>query len=221
MKFKSTLLILFLGLSPIFADGMPGNTLDPKTAVLTWTRVNRPWYAVSFLIKSKMKDSIPEYKAIPGLALKSYSIETEQSSFGGIYIWKSEQAARDWFNPNWFARVKEKYGETEVPILPLVWMPKEEDFLRARESATYAKVFQIKSNLSPKTAKEWEEMTKSFQKEAGFLTAISAKQGIDDVLYFTFWKDRPEGKENESHIKLTKGSFLGICELPIQLSNLK
>ncbi|TGL17462.1 hypothetical protein EHQ46_16460 [Leptospira yanagawae] len=167
-----------------------------------------------------MKDSIPEYKAIPGLMLKSYSLETDQSFFGGIYFWKNEKSAKDWFNPSWFARVKKKNGETEVPILPLAWMPKEKEFLIARESANYAKVFQIKLSESPKTSKEWEELTKSFQSQTGFLTIFSTKQETGETLFFTFWKDKPEEKKSEIQQKLTKGSILGVCELPIQLNNL-
>ena len=120
-------IIIFLGFSFSFYANE-----STKMEVLTWTRVQKPWYAPNFLVKIKMNDSIPEYLAIQGLLWKSYTIEKDNGKFGGIYFWDSKTSATKWFNPEWFNRIKSKYGETTVPILQLIFIPESSDFLLKR-----------------------------------------------------------------------------------------
>lgn len=83
---------------------------DSVGQVLTITYVKKPWYAWRGLVVGKMKESFPEYKAIPGLIEKYYSFTEDRKLFGGIYRWESEAAAKAWFNDRWFAATEEKYG---------------------------------------------------------------------------------------------------------------
>jgi hypothetical protein len=53
--------------------------------------------------------AIPTYRAVPGL-LRKYFIITEDGRFGGIYLWKDQAAAEQWFNAAWKERVRATYG---------------------------------------------------------------------------------------------------------------
>jgi hypothetical protein len=81
---------------------------------LTITKVKKPWYAWKGLVLRKMRESIPEYTAAPGLVFKYYTFTEDQRYLGGIYLWKSEQDASNWFNQAWFDRTEKKYGEKGV-----------------------------------------------------------------------------------------------------------
>lgn len=78
--------------------------------VVTIVRVPKPWYAPSFLVASKMRDSIPEYDKLPGLSYKIYTIGQTDGRYGGVYLWKDRKSAEAWFNPAWFARVEKERG---------------------------------------------------------------------------------------------------------------
>ncbi len=78
--------------------------------VLTITKVKTPVYAVRPLVVNGFRNSVPEYKTIKGLLFKIYSMTEKNDYFGGIYLWESEQAAKNWFNAEWFARIEKKYG---------------------------------------------------------------------------------------------------------------
>jgi heme-degrading monooxygenase HmoA len=58
--------------------------------------------------------AVPQYRAIDGLLRKSFTLEGEPgqagASFGGVYLWRDEAAARAWFNAAWFERVRQTYG---------------------------------------------------------------------------------------------------------------
>lgn len=52
------------------------------------------------------------------------------------------------FNPSWFQKVKDKFGETEVPILKVVWRPEIKEFQNKKEKANFATVFSIPLHIS-------------------------------------------------------------------------
>ncbi|MFZ4056486.1 MAG: hypothetical protein ACOYKE_00035 [Ferruginibacter sp.] len=81
---------------------------------LTITKVKKPWYAWKGLVVGKMKKSFPEYSAVKGLEHKYYSFTEDHHYFGGVYLWKSEQDAKNWFNQAWFDRTEKKYGEKGI-----------------------------------------------------------------------------------------------------------
>nr|WP_295782003.1 YdhR family protein [Rhodoferax sp.] len=80
------------------------------TPVVVIVRVPKPWYAPRAVVAGKMRDTIPQYAHLPGLAFKAFSFERESGDFGGVYYWRDAASAQAWFNPAWFARVKAERG---------------------------------------------------------------------------------------------------------------
>ena len=81
-------------------DGVP---------VVAVVKVPTPWYAPRFLVVSRMRDTIPTYDRLPGLAYKVFTI-ADTGEFGGIYLWRDAAAARAWYTLAWFRRVEETRG---------------------------------------------------------------------------------------------------------------
>jgi heme-degrading monooxygenase HmoA len=82
----------------------------PQSPVVAVVRVPTPWYAPRALVVSKMRDTIPQYAQLPGLAFKAFSIERASKDFGGLYYWRDTASAQVWFNAAWFERVKKERG---------------------------------------------------------------------------------------------------------------
>jgi heme-degrading monooxygenase HmoA len=78
--------------------------------VVAVVRVPTPWYAPRALVVAKMRDTVPLYAQLPGLAFKAFSIERASKEFGGLYYWRDAAAAQAWFNAAWFERVKKERG---------------------------------------------------------------------------------------------------------------
>jgi hypothetical protein len=73
-------------------------------------KVPKPWYAPRFVVVGKMRDTVPQYEALPGLAFKAFSFARADGHYGGIYLWKDLASAQAWFTPAWFARVEKERG---------------------------------------------------------------------------------------------------------------
>lgn len=107
---------------PAAAQPIGGDGSAAGSAVAAVVTVPRPWYAPQALIASRMRDTVPEYEAVPGLAFKAYSFARADGAFGGLYLWKDLPAARAWFGPAWFERVQRERGVNgqvrffEVPV---------------------------------------------------------------------------------------------------------
>jgi heme-degrading monooxygenase HmoA len=82
----------------------------PPSPTVAVVRVPTPWYAPRALVVSKMRDTVPLYAQLPGLAFKAFSIERASGEFGGLYYWRDANAAQAWFNTAWFERVKKERG---------------------------------------------------------------------------------------------------------------
>jgi heme-degrading monooxygenase HmoA len=82
-------------------------TPSPVVAVV---RVPTPWYAPRALVVSRMRDTMPQYAQLPGLAFKAFSFERASGDYGGLYYWRDAAAAEAWFNTAWFERVKKERG---------------------------------------------------------------------------------------------------------------
>lgn len=186
--------------------------------ILTWTRVNQPWYAPNFLVRSKMKDSVPEYKAIPGLVWKSYSIEASSNRFGGIYLWESESSAKAWFNEAWFERVKSKYGETQVPLLKVVWSPEGKELTERREKSSFAEVHSFVWKEKEYSVKYWEALFETAKKEKNFLAFVISKDEKGEGRIFSFWSDEPEG--TEIFLNNLSAKQEGKVSIPIHITNI-
>ncbi|MCG9875292.1 MAG: YdhR family protein [Leptospiraceae bacterium] len=193
------------------------SSADPsiEKEVVTWTRVNRSMLAFSFLVKPKMKDSLPEYQAIPGLKSKAYTLETDGKLFGGVYLWDNEAAAKNWFNPSWFQKVKDKFGETEVPILKVVWRPEIKEFQNKKQKASFATVFSLPlTSLS----RNWNVIYNEAIQEPGFLSFIVARQENGTEIIFIFWENEDYGYEKPKFLSNFEGKLLGKLEIPLHIS---
>ena len=85
---------------------IPEGTL-PIVAIV---RVPKPWYAPRQVVLGKMRDTIPQYAQLPGLAFKAFSFERESGDYGGVYFWRDRASAQAWFGPAWFERVRKERG---------------------------------------------------------------------------------------------------------------
>ena len=106
------------GCTGVASEGQPAprsRILAPSTSAegrqVTVVNVQAPWYAFDFILPGQFKKVIPVYEQVAGLRFKAFSIlDKEEKSFGGIYLWDSEQRARDWYTPTWFADIEQKRG---------------------------------------------------------------------------------------------------------------
>ena len=100
----------------------PIGDTETASAVAVIVKVPKPWYAPKWLIVRRMRDTIPRYEALPGLAYKAFSLTQADGQFGGIYLWKDSASAKAWFTKAWFERVEKERGAKpdvhsfEVPV---------------------------------------------------------------------------------------------------------
>ena len=99
-----------LGSVMAVAAAAPSIAQTPPGPVVVVVKVPRPWYAPQALVVSKMRDTVPQYEKLPGLAYKMFSLSPADSTFGGLYFWRSRADAQAWFNPAWFERVEKERG---------------------------------------------------------------------------------------------------------------
>lgn len=72
-------------------------------------RVETPWYAPAFAVRSRFREAVPEYEAILALDDK-YFILTDDGRFGGIYVWQSRSDAEAFYSESWRSGVRERRG---------------------------------------------------------------------------------------------------------------
>lgn len=107
----ATALVAALALGPVaHAQPTGGDGFASGSAVAAIVKVPKPWYAPRFVVTRKMRDTVAQYRALPGLAYKAYSFAQADDHYGGLYLWKDLTSARAWFSPEWFARVKKERG---------------------------------------------------------------------------------------------------------------
>lgn len=92
------------------AQPSAGVHTEDAIPVVVVVKVPKPWYAPRAVVVSKMRDTIPQYETIPGLAYKAFSFAQQDGHYGGIYFWKDRASAQAWFNPAWFERVEKERG---------------------------------------------------------------------------------------------------------------
>jgi len=78
--------------------------------VVVIVRVPKPRFAPKWLVRRKMRESIPLYSKLDGLEFKAFTFERGSGDFGGIYTWRDRAAAESWFTDAWFARVRRERG---------------------------------------------------------------------------------------------------------------
>lgn len=87
-----------------------GERIAPHAPVAVVVKVAKPWYAPRALVVSRMRKTVAQYEAIPGLSYKAYTLARPAGEFGGIYLWKDAERAQSWFSAAWFNRVLEERG---------------------------------------------------------------------------------------------------------------
>jgi hypothetical protein len=106
-----------------WAQPQGGHTFEAGSNVAAIVRVPKPWYAPRALVAGKMRDAMPQYQAVPGLAHKAFTLAQADGRYGGIYLWKDLNDARGYFAPAWFERVQQERGVPgevrffEVPLM--------------------------------------------------------------------------------------------------------
>jgi len=95
---------------PSLAQQTFGGGVSSNSPVAVVVKVPTPWYAPRFFVTGKMRDTIAQYQAMPGLNFKAFSFARADGHYGGLYLWKDLSAASGWFTPQWFERVKQERG---------------------------------------------------------------------------------------------------------------
>jgi hypothetical protein len=92
-------------------------TAEGGVPVVVIVKVPKPWYAPKAVVTGKMRDTIPEYARLNGLAFKAFSFEQQSGDYGGVYYWVDAARAQ------WQERVRKTYGQDakiewfDAPIL--------------------------------------------------------------------------------------------------------
>jgi hypothetical protein len=85
----------------------------PKEARVAWLKSKTPWYAPAWLIRKKMKDSVPDFEKREGLVLKLYTINPD-STFGGFYFWRDQTQLQSYYTPQRLKEIEEKRGAPPI-----------------------------------------------------------------------------------------------------------
>lgn len=145
---------------------------------LTITKVKKPWYAWKGLVVGKMKKSFPEYSAVKGLEHKYYSFTIDHHYFGGIYLWKSEQDSKNWFNQAWFDRTEKKYGIQGI-VLSFQIQSIKTISLPQKNEGNYCAVLSYSKNSS----NDFNDNTK------GLFQIIELRDSNQKACYLTLWEN--------------------------------
>ena len=55
-------------------------------------------------------ETAPKYREVSGLIRKYYLLSEDGEIAGGVYLWKSRQAAEQLYTDDWKAFIEQKYG---------------------------------------------------------------------------------------------------------------
>jgi hypothetical protein len=115
LLFPSLALAMALGVHAATVLAAPPANDTRRGPVVVIVKVPTPWYAPRWLVERKMRQALPQYRQVPGLSFKIFSFARPEGEFGGIYLWQDRARAQAWFDPAWYARVRDERGvEPEV-----------------------------------------------------------------------------------------------------------
>ena len=174
-----------------------------SSTTLTITKVKKPWYAWRSLVIGKMEKSIPEYRAINGLNQKLYAFTENHKQFGGIYLWKTDKEAKNWFNQAWYDITEKRYGQKGIV-----------DYYTVLGINRFAQFPSQNGNY-------WSVLTQSNddleipKSTAGVIQKISLQNSAGTLFYLTVWLN------NESANHFFKGKNLKneFFDSPIVFNN--
>lgn len=96
------LLIAAAGAAVLVATPVIAQPVAVVVQIKTPASITRP------ALEDAFRKAAPDYQKIPGLIRKYFTIQS--GSFGGIYLWKDQASAEQWFSVAWRARAKATYG---------------------------------------------------------------------------------------------------------------
>jgi len=105
----------------VFATGAIAQPAAPASPVTVVVNVPAPPGAPRALIEAGIRKSVPQYRQVPGLLRKYFTIG--EGTFGGVYLFASRAAAETWFDDAWHKRVVATYGRDgtvtyyDVPVV--------------------------------------------------------------------------------------------------------
>ena len=67
-------------------------------------------------IVQTIKASAHNYQGVAGLIRKYYGVSADNDTLVGVYLWESREAADAFYSPDWYDKVKARWGE------PKSWM---------------------------------------------------------------------------------------------------
>ncbi|MFM9852846.1 MAG: hypothetical protein ACKVOJ_08600 [Sphingomonadaceae bacterium] len=91
-----------------FATPLSAQSPKADQPVATIVVIKTPSGVSRALIEGGFAKAVPTYQKIPGLIRKYFTVN--ETSFGGMYLWKNRAAAEAWYTPEWRARAKATYG---------------------------------------------------------------------------------------------------------------
>ena len=114
--------------APVSVDNTAGGTAaqDDSKSMVTLVEIPVPPGLTRERLTAGLRAAVPEYQKVPGLLRKHFilsEVGAAAPTFGGVYLWRDEAAARAWFNEAWQARVRSTYGQPpriewfDTPIL--------------------------------------------------------------------------------------------------------
>ena len=83
-------------------------------------RVQKPWYAPRFLVRRKFQSVVPEYENTAGLEAKYFTI-SDESQYGGIYLWMTRAQAEQHFDAAWHEEVRRRRGVDANVLILNAW----------------------------------------------------------------------------------------------------
>jgi hypothetical protein len=116
--------LVALGLASTTACSQPGYAARPPAPLagpghraVVVVRVPVPWYAPRSVVRGKFREVLPEYEPLAPLEAKYFTI-SDDSRFGGVYLWKTRPDAEKHFDAAWHAKVRERRGvDADVVML--------------------------------------------------------------------------------------------------------
>jgi heme-degrading monooxygenase HmoA len=97
--------------APVTIDNTANGAVasSDSEAVATLVTIATPAGVTRERLLAEFSAAAPAYQKVNGLMRKYFIIEGE-GRFGGIYLWRDQAAAQQWFNEAWHARVRKTCG---------------------------------------------------------------------------------------------------------------
>ncbi|MBU6152978.1 MAG: hypothetical protein KGP28_01640 [Bdellovibrionales bacterium] len=107
-----------------------------------WVKSKTPWYAPRFLIRNKIRAATAEYRGLPGLLMKYFTIN-DDGTFGGLYFWKDAGSRDAFYTQERVAEITRKRGaepkvtrlrlrQTWIRAYPVQGYEEHQDFWQGR-----------------------------------------------------------------------------------------